>query len=316
MLYISWASDFSICDQKYSEKKQLSTSGVYHFIFDGDPVQISKVGDIEINLYLSPKSHCGLYTLNVEELRKGVEKYDISGHVFIKADYRLSTTFTPREGTHNMIALTLIEIRIHAQDDFIRNFYMTENHKIVSQIKVKRRTDMMNVRTMYLGRAQEIFTSRYGSYRRYVWTAGHEENTFKGIAYKSEEDLHDIVRIQKFHMVSPRGKKPITYIHDNDQFSNTNHALPIEFNIGEAITIQVFNLKFDPPKFVEMQIRYAEFSNSELRYEVVFDAAMQFVFTYHINESKSVVIDTITMRVKSYNSTLNNLGNGVDAKTV
>lgn len=316
MLYISWASDYGFCDQKYSEKKQLSTSGVYHFVFDGDPTQISKIGDVEINLYFSPKSHCGLYILNVKELQNGKEKHDISGHVFIKADFKTWDNFTTRDGNHTLISLTLIEIKIHMQEEFIKNFYMNENHKIVSQIKVKRRTDMMNVRTVYIGRAQEIFTPRYGSYRRYFWQGTKEETGFKGIACKSEEDLHDIERIQKFHMVSPRGKKPPVYIHDDDGFTNANQALPIVFNIGEAITIQVFNLKFDPPKFIEMQLRYAEFSNSELKYEVVFDAAIQFVFTYHMNKTKSVVIDGVTMRVKSYNSTLNNLGDGKDAKTI
>ena len=316
MLFVSWATDLDLCSPRFTESKPLREDGIYQFVCDSEPMVISQGRNVEINVYLAPKSHWDVFTISVDAARKGVEHRSEHGHFKVQMDFTVREHFSLREGKQNNISVTILELQVFKQDDFIRQFYEHENHKLVAQIKVRRRTDMMNVRTVYLGRAQEIQTSRYGKYRKYIWrSADGKESGFTGISFKTEEDLHDIERIQKHQLTSPRSKK-FEYVHDNDGYSNPNLVLPVQFEVGEAITVQVFNLKFDPPKFVEILLRSAEFNVQETSYEVVHDAMLRFVFTYRVTEGKKVTITSMAMRIQAYLAVLNNLGDGKASKTI
>jgi len=315
MLFVSWAPDLDVCSPRYSEIKPLSPKGLYHFVCDADPLVVSTCGDVEINVFFTPKAHCKCIMVTLMKTMHGQDIRDESGHFRVKLDFTTKEHFSIQEGRHVFLSVTLIELEIYKQDEFVRNFLESEGHKIVSQIKIKRRLDMMNIRTIYIGRPQEITTTCYAKSRRYIWKSNDTETSgFLGVGLRSQEDLKDIQRIQKFQVVSPRAEKG-EYMHDNDGFSNPNRALPIEFEAGEAITIQMFNLKFDPPKFVEVQVRSAEFSGNTKQYNVVYDGSLHFEFEYHLNRNK-IVITAIKMRVNPYITTLNNFGEGKAAKTV
>jgi hypothetical protein len=319
MLYVSWATDLEICSPSFCEAKPLSPKGLYHFVCDSQPFAISRCGEVEVNVYFTPKAHCKCIMVTLVKAMYGQSIKDETGHFRVKLDFTTREHFSFQEGKRTLLSMTLIELEIYNQDDFVKTFLETEGHKMVGQLKVKRRSDMMNVRTVYIGRPQEILTSAYAKYRRYVWTSGPENSVgFSGIGLRSKEDLRDIQRIQKFHIASPRGDAngdDDAYVHDNDGFSNANQVLPIEFGEGEALSVQMFNLKFDPPKFIELQLRSAEFSGDKKSYEVVYDGSIQFEFQYHLYKKK-VVITALKMRVKAYIATLNNLGDGKAAKTV
>jgi hypothetical protein len=65
-----------------------------------------------------------------------------------------------------------------------------------------------------------------------------------------------------------------------------------------------------------VHLRSAEFNAGEVSYEVVHDATLRFVFTYHVTDTKKIIIDTIIMKVQAYLAVLNNLGDSKSAKTV
>jgi hypothetical protein len=316
MLFVSWATDAEMCSPRFTESKPLREDGIYQFVCDSEPAVVSQSKSVEINVYITPKAHWAVFTISADQARKGVEYRDEDGHFKVQMDFTMEERFSFKEGKHTCMCVTLLELQVFKQREFLEQFYQHENHKLVAQVKVKRRTDMMNVRTVYIGRAQVIETSRYGKCRKYVWkSADKEAPGFTGISFKTEEDLHDIERIQKHHMTSPR-KPNLVYIHDCDGFSNPNLVLPVQFEVGEGVTVQVFNLKFDPPKFVEVHLRSAEFNAGEVSYEVVHDATLRFVFTYHVTDTKKIIIDTIIMKVQAYLAVLNNLGDSKSAKTV
>lgn len=319
MLYVSWASDLELCSPKHSEIKPVCQKGLYYFVCDSDPIAISSCGEVEINVFFTPKSHCKSMVLTLVKGVYGQSVRDETGHFRVKLDFTLKEHFSIREGKRILLSMTLIELEIYNQDDFIRNFFESESHKIVAQIKIKQRSDMMNVRTIFIGRPQEIITSSYAMYRRYIWKSGKmEDEGFTGIGLRIKEDLTDIRRVQQYHTISPRDSLHVNereYVQDNDGFSNCNITLPIEFEDGEAMNIQMFNLKFDPPKFIELQLRSAEFNGDKRCYKVIYDASIDFEFEYEVKKKK-IVINSIKMRVKSYVTTLNNLGEGKAAKTV
>jgi hypothetical protein len=317
MIFISWASDFDVCNQRFSEKKTLTPTGVYHFVCDTTPSPISSLKQMEVNVYFTPHTQWRSIIITLDENTQEYEVMDEIGHFNLIIDYKAKQHFSVVNGKQTLLYVSLIELRIHNQDEIFESFMRSEGHKIVAQVKIKRRSDMMNVRTIYVGRAQQIVTDYHSRSRRYLWKSGDASNVgFVGVGLRSPEDFPDLQRIQKFHTISPRlDLRDVQYVFDNDDYSNERRVLPIEFEQGEAIDIQMFNLKFDPPTFIELQVRAAEFNSDKKYYEVIYDRCVKFQFAYYVVKSK-IVITSITMELRIYSTTLNNFGDGKSAKTV
>lgn len=318
MIYLTWSSDIDINDINRTETKPLIRSGLYHFVCDGEPKVVSASGNIEINIFYEPKLHWKRFTIPIHGTKRDVAIFDETHMFKVSLEFSLDRRFSTKEGFHVVIILSLIELEIIKQDRMLGIFLESEKHKIVLQSKIKSRRDMMSIRSLYFGRAQEISTTKYGGRRTYAWTSTSEQ-TFKGIGIRSAEDLDDIRDIQTYPLLSPREKDggQKSYEPDNDAFSNKNMSLPIDFNDGEAISLQVFNLKFNPPKFIELQLRWIEFLGcKEKKYHVVYDRDTSFDFEFHIESEKKVIIRKLSLHVNRYITVLNTMGDNKSAKTV
>jgi hypothetical protein len=136
---------------------------------------------------------------------------------------------------------------------------------------------------------------------------------FEGVGNLTEEDLHDHAKIQKGAIVTPR---ETPYEQDSDKFINHNACLPIRLTEGEMLVLQVFNLKFTPPRFAEFRFKWIEFENAkDYTYESLEDPFFYFTFEVRKDE-KDIKIGTISIRIKEYRKVLNCLGDSKILHTI
>ena len=115
MLFVSWATDLELCHPRFTEAKLLREDGIYQFVCDSDPMVVSYGKIVEINVYLTPKSHWAVFTISANMARKGVEYKNEDGHFKIQMDFVIVEGFSIREGKQNYISVRLLELRIFQQ---------------------------------------------------------------------------------------------------------------------------------------------------------------------------------------------------------
>lgn len=319
MLALCCSTDIEIDSPIKTAPLPISDSAVYYFVIGAEPVQISSQGHLEIDIFHSPKLHWKRVSIDLLRLEKTGRGCDESKNFKIKVDFRREKRFNVKLGYHHVIMVTLIELQIEKQSLMLETLMSEERHKLVLQTKLKSRRDMMYIRTVYLGRAQSITTTSQGDKRCYVWKSGNANTVFKGVGVRTSEDMKDIEMIQTYPMTSPRLKdgEVETYEGDNDGFSNPNLCLPIDFSDGEAVELQVFNLKFNPPKFMEVQVRWAEFLGSKNNVcRVVYDRDVTFFLKFEVQGEKKIMMTEVEIKFNRYVSVLNHMGDHKGSKTV
>lgn len=314
MIYLKWASDVEKDKTQITEHKTLNSEGVYHFVCDPDPIKVDFHGYIDIDIYLTPGLYWKTISLRISELQDGAMNDESGREVGVSIQFSIKKKFMIGDGYQLFISINLISLHLYRQDASLAILNEREGHRIVMQIKIKSRKEMMQIRTIYLGRAQKIRTHQNHTNRIYSWVSG--DQPFGGIGMRSVEDLNDIKAIQMYPMISPR-PNVVTIVSDHDSFSNEDRCLPINFEEGEAVNLQFFNLKFNPPKFVEIQVRWAEFLGSkEGNCHIIHDKDISLTLTFEIVDERKIYLKEITFKVLRYLSSLDSMGDNKPAKTV
>ena len=146
------------------------------------------------------------------------------------------------EGLVQHLSIESISLQLKSVD-FPSLFVAGEKHRMVATIKRDRRLERL-----LLGRAQVIETNANHS-RLYTWKNKGSNNNY-GDSSSSDS------------IVTPRGLSPrLEDTHsaqvDHDGFSNPFSAFPITIVEDSVVTIQFFNMKDTPPRFIEWSIRWA-----------------------------------------------------------
>jgi hypothetical protein len=176
--------------------------------------------------------------------------------ITLKFEYSIVEKFDHTYGKHCIITLYKVDLELKFQEASIERFKQLENHKIVLQLKVMKREGTMLIQSIYIGRPQSIFTSSHGGTRTYKWISHGGDIPFHGIGFKRVHDLTDQDHISKSPNISPRPKEE--YVPDNDSFHNEVKILPVVLEEGQVLNIQFYNLKFSPPKLMELHLKFSE----------------------------------------------------------
>ena len=140
------------------------------------------------------------------------------------------------EGLVQHLSIESISLQLKSVD-FPSLFVAGEKHRMVATIKRDRRLERL-----LLGRAQVIETSATKT-RLYTWkNKGGESSSGGGETPRS---------------LSPRLEDTHSAQVDHDGFSSPFSAFPITIVEDSVVTIQFFNMKDNPPRFIEWSIRWA-----------------------------------------------------------
>lgn len=140
-------------------------------------------------------------------------------------------------GLQQNVTIESISIRLKSKD-VIPLWVEQEKHRIVATLKRDQRLERIT-----LGRAQRIITR---GVRTYTW-----------LSFKDIDPDAKINEDPPPFNISPRLEAGVSTEVDHDNFSNMNAVLPITLLPECIATIQFFNLKDKPPRFLEWSIRWA-----------------------------------------------------------
>lgn len=302
-------------------------------------------------VFFSPKVHWMNISTSIDKSIISTPATIISEDKSIELVFEYSTNdnFSQELGTHTVIKITSIIIHLLHVDATMEAFQRYENHKISLLLRVFRRDTTMTMRSVYIGRAQEIQTTEHGGTRTYTWLSTAEIPVFEGIGFRRISENIDMDAISHAPNISPRPQQ--SYIMDNDEFNNPSRVLPTGIMVGETLNLEFFNFKFNPPKCLEVQIPWKDIIDIptlftikdpqsrkivKKRFSLSFRSSMAnppvdiAVARYEVNPSEGIIVrityerinaDRIAIRevkfiIRKYLLALHYLGQGTSARTV
>tara|TARA_R110001632_G_scaffold90880_3_gene195028 strand:- start:4335 stop:5504 length:1170 start_codon:yes stop_codon:yes gene_type:complete len=330
-MLISWCVDLDICREQFSTPKELNVKGIYEWDFANFKGCTTRTGSMIFNIYMAPKFHWVSVKIPLQKFPS--EKLNLitleQNTIVLSFNYDISDEFFNVEyGLYSInVELKYVKLRLLHPKVTLQRFRDLESHKIILQIKIMKRDNGMKVRTIYFGRAQKILTTEHAGNRHYIWTSKNdmESTVFHGIGLRRKTDLIDIDQILQMQkeagkkleklnlfdcntcedierkefqslnsiLISPRPH--IDYTPDNDGYSNSSLVLPLIFTDEQMINIQIFNLKFADPKFIEIRIRWNQIldqilSKKNVEIFCVENNRMQKSFRMEINKRINLTI--------------------------
>ncbi len=269
-MFVIWRTDDKNIYKETSLHK-LTHDGVYRWSPKDFNMMAEMGANIEFNIYFEPGLHWITVSIGIINLM-GKTNYELQfkdsdRNGIIYFSYDLSRKYDGEyQGLLYKISVDHIMITLKHQKTILEHFNNTENHKISLMLKIDQREDedkSMYIRKIFLSRAQDIKTTKYYGTRTYKWLSTECKLDFDEIPLRRPSDLTDMDMIFKSPILSPR--TPEKYVPDNDRFSNENRALPIKLLIGQTLTVQIYNLKFNPPKCVEVKVKWGNLVESRSR---------------------------------------------------
>jgi hypothetical protein len=161
----------------------------------------------------------------------------------------LHVTYTAQITSKNTLELTqvlnieTVLLRIKNKEAK-QNMIQEEVHQICAVLKKNARTEPIS-----LGRAQMIHTSLEKNRRTYGWLP-------KVIISPREKSKESVLPLS---FISPRVR--FSEDVDHDGFTNQDRILPVLINEADCpvLTLQFFNMKDKPPRFLEWSMRWGTF---------------------------------------------------------
>lgn len=216
----------------------------FHWSLSETNIKIPMTEILPIHIYLSHPIITPVRSLHLDYLLLDGCIHD---YYFDEAEFSLQLicsacrSYDPEyEGIVQNVTIQIISIQLKSKD-FIRIWSNREQHRMVVTLKKDVRSERMT-----LGRAQMIQTSPTLT-RTYKW-----QSTLKN----SPDGMRPNEGPTPSY-ISPRPDFNTVKEVDHDGFSNPNSVLPMTIPSEGIVTLQFFNLKDQPPRFLEWSIRWA-----------------------------------------------------------
>lgn len=169
---------------------------------------------------------------------------------YLQIIYSACRSYSPEyEGLVQNITIESVLVRLKSKD-VIPIWSGREKHRMVATLKKEARAERIS-----LGRAQMIRTEgtpQLHFTRTYTWMA---------FPHKDTTPMDHILDAPPPFNISPRLEAGVSAEVDHDGFSNLNSVLPITLLPESVVTLQFFNLKDKPPRFLEWPIRWSALMN-------------------------------------------------------
>lgn len=258
-MFVEWSSEDHMCDAFRLDICELS-EGIceWHIVNSKSTTRSDPV--LNFKVFFAPRVHWTTISTEITASTevKGAICHSESKDIEITFKYFTKSTFSQQLGTHLEVHLLHLRLRLLHPEVTMETFHRYENHKLSLLLRVFRRDGLMTIRSVYVGRAQEIQTTEHSGTRVYTWTPRQGAIGFDGIGFRRVSDLGDIDAIgrSRLSLISPR--QSAEYVMDNDDFHNASKVLPVELLVNESLNLEFFNLKFTPPKCLEIQVPWRE----------------------------------------------------------
>ena len=250
-MYVRWSTE-DLVDGLATSVLPLDSGGVHVWELT-DFISLSRTSpNMEFQIFFEP----GLHWITLRAPLGEREMHSQSREATLSYDYETTPGFNQEFGTHLVISVKRIRVEAPKIRDVVANFMKLENHKVSMLLRIFKREKTMIVRSVYIGRAQQIQTTEHAGTRTYTWTANEGTATFDGIGFRRPSDLGDLDAIVKAPQISPRPKQE--YVQDHDGFHNEAKVLPVGIELDQILKFEVFNLKYEPPRSLEIQVAWKE----------------------------------------------------------
>lgn len=225
------------------------------------------------------------------------------------------------EGIVQNVTIQTVSLQLKSKD-FIHIWSNREQHRIVATLKKDVRSERMT-----LGRAQMIQTSPTLT-RTYKW-----QSTLKN----SPDGMRPNEGPTPSY-ISPRLDFNTVKEVDHDGFSNPNSVLPMTIPSEGIVTLQFFNLKDQPPRFLEWSIRWASLlpqtsplmkrfmklkrksesatSPRECVFKEKITDEIEACILYRFNDESEIVVHEIHLIVSRYREALEAMNDNIIPKTI
>ncbi len=257
-MFVEWSTDDHMCDAFRTDVHPMTPDGICKWsLHDSKSCTRSEISLI-FRVFFSPRIHWMDISTTVAKssTRCPVTVVSEDKSIEIVFEYTTKESFNTDLGTHTIIELSSLILHFLHLDATIDEFQRYENHKIALLLRVLKRDVNMSIRSTYIGRAQEIHTTEHSGTRTYTWLPTEATPTFDGIGFRRISESYDMEAISHAPDISPRPKQ--SYTMDNDDFHNVSRVLPVGIMTDETLNLEFFNLKFTPPKCMEVQIPWKE----------------------------------------------------------
>lgn len=260
-MFVEWSTEDHMCDAFRLHTLEWAQNGMYEWSLTESKSTTRSNPELNFRVFFAPKVHWLTISTQIvlSEEFTWSSCHSETKDIEITFEYRTRSCFSQQLGSHIEVQLSHLKLQLLHPDVTLYAFHHCEDHKLTLLLRVFRRDKTMTIRSVYVGRAQEIQTTEHAGTRIYTWSSNHEPVSFDGIGFRRISDLGDIDAIgslRKSSLTSPRAKS--AYVMDNDQFHNESKVLPIGIQTDEILSLEFFNLKFTPPRFIEIQVPWKE----------------------------------------------------------
>ena len=262
-MFVEWSTEDHSCDAFRLDTLDVNVNGICEWRPINSKSTTRSEPSLIFKVFFAPRVHWKTIYMTVKSspITTLESCHSDDKSIVIDFEYRTVAAFNQQLGSHLEVHLSHIRLNLTHHEVTLAEFHRYEDHKVSLLLRVLRRENTMVIRSVYVGRAQEIQTTEHAGTRVYTWKATEQPVTFSGIGFRRVSELSDIDSINLLRrgasgLLSPRQKEG--YVMDNDDFHNDSRVLPIGIQLGESLNLEFFNLKFDPPKCIEISIPWKE----------------------------------------------------------
>lgn len=257
-MFVEWSADDHMHDAFRTDVHPLTPDGICKWSLHNSQSSTRSDPTLIFKVFFHPKIHWMTIVACISPSDTKTTKSALSDDktMEITFEYTTKSSFSQELGSYTSIQLTSLTLVLLHKESTMEEFKRYENHKLSLLIRVFKRDRTMTMRSIFVGRAQEILTTEHAGTRTYTWLSTKEKAVFDGIGFRRISELHDMDAISHCPNISPRPKAD--YIMDNDEYKNPDRVLPIGIMDGESLNLEFFNLKFAPPKYFEVNIPWKE----------------------------------------------------------